>query len=66
MEFKKAFPLPIEIIASHNNGYAINVGCVRLVYTDANDLLADLAEYLRDPEKAREDYTSCLSSFQGI
>ena len=54
MKFKMAIPYRIEISASENEGFIVQVGCSRLCYTDKKLLLRDLEEYLNDPEKVEK------------
>ena len=36
------------------NGYFIQFGCQRLAYTSTKKLIADLKDYLEDPEKTEQ------------
>ena len=59
MNFKKALQHEIKIKASDNNGYIVTIGCGEYVYSNPNDLIKDLKEYLKDPEKMEKKY-HCL------
>ena len=44
------------------NGFIIDVGCKKMVYTDISSLLKDLREYLKDwDKKEKEIYETALN-----
>ncbi len=56
MEFKRVINHRIEIAASANGGYVVNVGCCALVYTEPEQLIRDLGNFLRDPKGLEREY----------
>jgi hypothetical protein len=46
----------IEISPTANKGYIVKVGCCTLCYSTLNDMLDDLGEYFKDPEKVEAEY----------
>ena len=61
MNLGKVIDHNIIIEASANNGFFVIVGCCRLAYTDKNQLIADLDEFLNDPERVEKEYTRTCS-----
>jgi len=43
-------------ISSMSNGYLVNAGCVSLVFTSADTLVAALADYLADPDGFQREH----------
>lgn len=56
MNFKKAIPYDIAIRPTPNGGFLVEVGCVKLAYSSAREMVLDLEEYLDDPEKVEIRY----------
>lgn len=56
MEFKSQPMRTIEIRATANNGFIVNVGCTNFAYTSKNKMIEDLTEYIRDPQAVEEEY----------
>ena len=50
MKLKKAMKYDIHIEPSVNNRYIATLGCAKFVYTEINELLADIESYLKDPD----------------
>ena len=64
MNFGKAIQYNIRIEPTVNDGFIVEVGCVRLVYTDKKDLVADLEAYLDNPERLEKEYYNLDGSCQ--
>jgi hypothetical protein len=56
MEFTTRPMRTIEIRATANDGYIVNVGCTNFAYTSKNKMIEDLSEYIRDPQGVEEEY----------
>lgn len=56
MKFEKALPYDINISSSSNMGYIVKVGCSVNVFTNKNDLLVALQEYIDNPKKVEKEY----------
>ena len=58
MTFKKALKWNMEIEASANGGYLMDIGCQQFAYgpNDVSLLIADITEYLKDPAGVEEQY----------
>jgi len=56
MKFGKAMGRGISIRPSSNNGFIAKIGCCTMVYKNAEDLLTDLEEYLKDPKAVEKEY----------
>ena len=56
MEFVSIAMRTIEIRTTANAGYIVNVGCTNFAYTDPEKMIADLGEYIRDPQAVEEEY----------
>lgn len=58
MKFEKKLSHSIEITSSVNGGYVARVGCQTAVYTAGQEdqLVNDLAEYLKDPIGMEQKY----------
>lgn len=56
MEFVSIAMRTIEIRTTANAAYLVNVGCTNFAYTDKEKLIADLSEYIRDPQAVEEEY----------
>ena len=51
MIINRAIKRSIEIKASSNDGFIVNVGCGTFVFANRRDLIDALEAYLVDPEK---------------
>jgi hypothetical protein len=56
MKLKKRIERDITIKASENDGFIVEVGCVKLSYSDHHEMCRDLADYLSNPEKYEKAY----------
>lgn len=56
MKLGFAIPHKITIRASANMGFIVKVGCGEFTAPDEINLLADLEQYLKDPEKWEKEY----------
>ncbi len=56
MEFVSNPMRQIEIRTTANGGYLVHVGCTYFAYEDKEKLIADLGEYIRDPQKIEEEF----------
>ena len=65
MEFNKIINRVIEIEASANGGFKMDIGCCMLVYTDIANLLRDLEQYLEDPEGVAAVYNKTINPLSG-
>ena len=50
MEFGKALQYDIKISTSSNKGFIVKVGCCTCIFSNKENLLSALKEYLDDPE----------------
>lgn len=48
------------------NGFMVSVGCQWAVYTDIAVLLADIGQYLKDPEKKEQDMVQNSWAYRSI
>ena len=60
MEFKKAIPREVVIQPTHNGGFIVHTGCCQLAFSEPEDLLTALRQYLIDPEKAEKSYNELI------
>lgn len=56
--FGRRIPRNISITASDNQGFMVQVGCANLIYSDIDDLVRDLREYVEDPKEMEKTYTN--------
>jgi hypothetical protein len=63
MEFKARPMRTVEIRATANDGYIVNVGCTNFAYTDTEKMIEDLNEYLRDPFAVEESYNKHFKAY---
>jgi hypothetical protein len=56
MEFGTELPYEIKITCSSNKGFIVKVGCCTCVFSNKEDLLSALKEYLDDPEGMEKKY----------
>lgn len=56
MEFGNPIPYDIRITGAHNNGFIVDVGCFRGVFTDKKVMLAAIEDYINDPKKMEQQY----------
>ena len=61
MEFNKIINGVIEIEASANGGFTMDIGCCMMVYTDIGPLVSDLEKYLRDPKGVAAVYNKAIN-----
>ena len=66
MKFKKAIPYDILIRPTPNEGFIVEVGCVKVVYAGWASLIQDLSEYLAEPEKFEKQYNNDIQSLSKI
>jgi hypothetical protein len=63
MEFKSKPMRTIEIRTTHNDGYIVNVGCTNFAYGDEEKMIADLGDYIRDPQGVEEQYNKHFKAY---
>jgi len=63
MEFKQKPMRAIEIKATANGGYLVHVGCTHFAYEDEEKMIADLGEYIRDPQGVEEQYNKHFKAY---
>jgi hypothetical protein len=56
MKLGKVIPHTITIEPSDNHGFVIKIGCGVFTALSASQMLLDLQEYLKDPEKWETEY----------
>ena len=56
MKLRKRIERDIVIKPSANNGFIVEVGCVKLSYSDHYQMCRELAEYLSNPKKYEKAY----------
>jgi len=56
MKFKKQIPYDIMIRPTPNQGFIVEVGCVKVVYSGVSQLVRDLTVYLENPEDVEKQY----------
>lgn len=56
MEFGKALQYDIKISTSSNKGFIVKVGCCTCIFSNKENLLSALKEYLDDPEGMEKKY----------
>lgn len=56
MEFKSKPMRDIHIRPTANGGFLVAVGCAQFAYTVEENLISDLADYIRDPKGVEEEY----------
>ena len=61
INFSKKMQSSIYITSSHNDGFIIECGCAKLVYTDVDELIKDLNDYLKNPEEVETAYNIALN-----
>ena len=66
MKFKKAIPYDILIKATPNQGFVVEVGCVKMVYVGWTNLLRDLTEYFENPEMIEKQYNKDIQSLSRV
>lgn len=66
MEFRTIPMRTIEIKATANDGYIVNVGCTNFAYTDPEKMIADLGEYIRDPEGVEKAYGKHAKAYEDV
>lgn len=66
MEFKQKPMRTIEIRATANGGYLVNVGCTNFAYEDEEKMIADLGEYIRDPQGVEEQYNKHFKAYDDV
>lgn len=66
MEFKQKPMRAIEIKATANGGYLVHVGCTHFAYEDEEKMIADLGEYIRDPQGVEEQYNKHFKAYDEV
>lgn len=66
MEFKRAIPYSISIRPSDNAGFAVKIGCGRLVFASSTALIAFLSEYFADPEGTEKKYNESRGNLASV
>lgn len=66
MKFKKAIRYDILIRPTPNEGFIVEVGCVKVVYAGWASLIQDLSEYLAEPEKFEKQYNNDIQSLSKV
>ena len=63
MEFKSKPMRHIDIRVTANGGYLVQVGCAQFAYTVEEDMISDLADYIRDPKGVEEQYNKHYKAY---
>jgi hypothetical protein len=66
MNFGRIINNIINIEASANNGFFVTVGCCRLAYSNKEELIADLEEYLDNPKSLEDKYNKLYGGVQRL
>ena len=66
MKLRKRIEREIVIKPSANNGFIVEVGCVKLSYSDHYQMCRELAEYLSNPEKYEKAYKPLSQPVSGV
>ena len=66
MKFKKEIPYDILIKPTPNQGFIVEVGCVKVVYAGWTNLIQALTEYLSDPEGVEKQYKHDIDSLSRV
>ena len=61
MKFKKAIPYDIKIQATPNDGFIVEVGCIKVAYSDWPELIRDLSEYFENPKEVEKQYNDDIA-----
>ena len=56
MEFGNVLPYDINIKGSSNKGFIVKTGCSTCVFTDAEEMLKAIDEYIKNPKGLEEEY----------
>lgn len=43
-------------IETHFGGFSVYCGCINKIYTDVEEMIKDVTEYLRDPDHVEEQW----------
>lgn len=66
MKFKKSIPYNILIRPTPNQGFIVEVGCVKVVYAGWTNLIQDLTEYFAEPEKVEKQYNKDIQNLSRV
>ena len=66
MKFKKLIPYDILIRPTPNQGFIVEVGCVKVVYTNKRKMFDDLVDYIDEPEKIEKQYNDEIAKLGRI
>ena len=59
MEFCRAINYTITIEPTANKGFYVSVGCGRFVFSNPQELVCALEDYLGDPKDFEKKYNAC-------
>ena len=60
VEFGMAIPYDIRITGSANKGFILTVGCCTCAFTDIEDVLEAIKEYVKDPKAMEAAYNEAM------
>ena len=60
MKFGKLINYGVTIHPTHNEGFIVKVGCAEFSFTNKNDLLIALEEYLDNPGEYEKEYNKVV------
>jgi len=66
LKFKRAIPYDIHIESTANDGFIVRVGCCICVYTNIDEMMDDIKEYINDPETAEKQYNQCRGNPRAV
>ena len=58
LEFGRAVQYTITIESSDNNGFIVNVGCGKFAFSNKDDMLEAIQEYVNNPKVVEKRYNS--------
>ena len=61
LEFGRAVQYTITIESSDNNGFIVNVGCGKFAFSNKDDMLEAIQEYVNNPKVVRISLTDCFA-----
>ena len=62
MKFGQAVNYSVTINPTNNMGFLVGIGCQSRVYSNAQDMLADLTEYFTEFEKVNAQYRESIGN----
>lgn len=60
--FGSPIPYDIRITGSSNKGFIVAVGCATLTFTDTEEMIHAIREYIQDPEGVEKAYNNSKQS----